>query len=80
MEFKNDSTLLTHQRFEFVADHVYIELRHVELLVPCFVKLVRVYEFCKLDILESFKTMLFGQLGLKQRAERSLANAWGTCD
>ena len=38
------------------------------------------YEFCKLDILESFKTMLFGQLGLKQRAERSLANAWGTCD
>ena len=43
VELKDDAAALRHEGLQLVADHILVELRHVELLVPLLVQLFLCY-------------------------------------
>ena len=80
MELQDDSTVLTHERFQLITDHVFVEFWHVELFIPLLVELLCRDPFSKLDVSEAFKVVVLRQLTLEQGAERGLAHSRGARD
>ena len=79
MKLQDDSSTAAHQGLKLVTDHVDVEFRHIELLVPILVELFRLNQICQLNILEPVNLVFFRKLIFEKGAERGLAHSWSPC-